>query len=155
MTDLQSLIERVEKLTGPDREVDAELCLAFSYIGWVENPLNLRRSEDHSNLLDYEADEDGDGHLSGCTDCAPELTASVDAALAFAERVLPGWVLGSIVRAYSAGDDPSPYYCVLVAPGSGGVPGDWSGRIEATADTIPLAIILAALRAKKKEAQNG
>ncbi len=58
-----TLIDRLSKLDGPDREVDAEVHAA------TNPPLRVG--------LRF-------GHI-------PAYTASVDAALALAERVLPGW----------------------------------------------------------------
>lgn len=84
---LKELIERVEAATGPDRELDVALCLALSYIAYAASPLNLRPSEDDdAEWLDYELVENG--KMVDCSDEAPELSASVDAALALAERRL-------------------------------------------------------------------
>lgn len=134
---LVELVERVTKATGPDREIDVAICLALSYIGCFPAPLNLRRSDD-AGWLDYEADEDGDGRLVDCTDVAPELTASTDAALALVERKLPGvwWIMSK--GKLSEGE--ALFACQLLFGA------DESLAIE-DADTLPLAIILALLRA--------
>ena len=80
-----------------------------------------------------------------------EYTGSIDAALALVERKLaPTWTFGSLTRGYSAGDDPSPYYCVLVGQNYGGVPGDWSKRVEAVGETAPTSILLALLDALRQ-----
>jgi hypothetical protein len=66
MTDLRELRERIGKLTGPDREVDQDLYC----------DLGLASKDADGILLAYHA---------------PQYTASLDAALALVERVLPGF----------------------------------------------------------------
>lgn len=61
MPDLSSLLTRLEGAEGPDREVDFDLCAALQEKGAL-----------------------------GIIAHVPKLTASLDAALALAERVLPG-----------------------------------------------------------------
>ena len=72
MADLTALIERLEKADGPSRELDAAVC---RYL--VGSPA------DHWYGLHGDFITDG---------LAPAITASIDAAVALAERVLPGWV---------------------------------------------------------------
>ena len=98
--DIASLLERVEKATKADRDLDRDLCLGLSYSGYVDAPLNLRRAED--DWLDYECVEDG--HTVQCSDTPPELTASIDAALALVERMLPGWKWGVASVAVKTGE---------------------------------------------------
>ncbi|KAB2680372.1 hypothetical protein [Brucella pseudintermedia] len=84
MTDL---ITRLSKLDAPDREVDAEICIALQYVT-QKGATNIRRDTDEEfkdEWLDFEVD----GEL--WTEKTPKLTASVDATIALAERVLPGW----------------------------------------------------------------
>lgn len=66
MTDLSELIERVEKATGPDRELDAAIAAHFD--------------------LPY-----GPRPVGGSEWLSAHFTASVDAALELVERELPGW----------------------------------------------------------------
>ena len=61
MTTLTSLRERVEKATGPDREIDVEIFFELDWTG------------------------QGDART------APEYTSSIDAVVALIERELPGW----------------------------------------------------------------
>lgn len=93
LTKLKELRDQVRGLTGPDREVDARLCVTFQYMPAYDGvPLNLRCAVDQGLgigpiWLDYDVDEDG--RVVGCTDTAPVLTGSTDAAFAFSEKVLP------------------------------------------------------------------
>ncbi|MCX2699353.1 hypothetical protein [Ochrobactrum chromiisoli] len=84
-----TLIDRLSKLDGPDREVDAEICILFQYGGKnSEGALNVRTDPEWGDDDDLLYELDGDP----CCAQIPKLTASVDAALALAERVLPGWI---------------------------------------------------------------
>ncbi|MCX2696668.1 hypothetical protein [Ochrobactrum chromiisoli] len=80
-----TLIDRLSKLDGPDREVDAEICILFQYGGKnSEGATNVRIDPDwcDDDLL-FEIDGDP------CCNPIPEVTASIDACIALAERVLP------------------------------------------------------------------
>jgi hypothetical protein len=68
MTALQELIDRVKAATGPDRELDHAIGVFFELSG---------------------ADKHDGPHLRRIWR-GPRLAASLDAALAFVERVLPG-----------------------------------------------------------------
>lgn len=71
---IPELIEKLEKATGPDRELDADIAITLKLIAerewWSVN------------------------YLSG--DMIPAYTASIDAAVQLCERVLPGWVIDFI-----------------------------------------------------------
>lgn len=77
------------------------------------------------------------------TDGCPFYTSSTDAALALVERVLPGWALEMTAWPKVGAD------VTLLEVGPDGW--RWSGmaRTGAEAPTLPLAIILATLRALK------
>ena len=75
MTDLPSLIVRVERLEGPDREVDLEIARAL-----VPDVIVLRLRRDP---LTAGRSSDTEEHTFW------EYTASLDAVVALAERVLP------------------------------------------------------------------
>lgn len=85
MSDLSSLISRVEKATGPDRTIDVDV-------------MNLLcpRSKDEARLVLgklLEAKWGGVGEIANKTTYfveAPRLTTSIDAAVSLAERVIPG-----------------------------------------------------------------
>jgi hypothetical protein len=96
MTDLESLLARVEAAEGPDREIDALICAALHVLpaGEVCPPVAA------DTAVEWRAFEDGwvrlyatnghvrDQHFLGRH--ADPFTASLDAALALCERVLPG-----------------------------------------------------------------
>lgn len=87
MTDLTSLIERLEKAEWPDGQLDAEILEATGGCAHRET--------------EYYCVEDGNSVDSGftCKRCHKDTygqrvepyTSSIDAAVALAERVLPGW----------------------------------------------------------------
>jgi hypothetical protein len=85
--ELSGLVERVRGLKGPDREVNAAICIALQYGG--------PNSEDATNVRTDPDWDDGDLVFEiGNEDCCnpiPDLTGSADAALALVERVQPGW----------------------------------------------------------------
>lgn len=125
MTDLQTLLSRVEKATGPDRELDAliDITLFGGEMIWKQAnytmemyPVSRRASANHVGGLAIE-------HV-------PLVTASVDAALAFAERVLPGCHI-----------DMSTDNCAFVRIE------DWDVGEAWNMPTLPIAIILAVLTA--------
>lgn len=73
-----TLIDRLSKLDGPDREVDAEIDRAFGLnvdVGALTGPWTDYPKPDHYRETS-------------------RYTASVDAAIALAERVLPGVLWG-------------------------------------------------------------
>lgn len=89
--DIDALIERLEKATGPDRELDAAICIGLQYGGAnSEGATNVRTDpewgDDNDLLFEIGTEE--------CCNPIPCLTASVDAALALCERMLPGWRWG-------------------------------------------------------------
>lgn len=104
---LQSILDRVREATGPDRELDEALMNAF-------DPGAIRHS---SVNLAY--------------------TASIDAALALADRVLPArWE----VAMGTCGEEDIPWACVTE-------PDEPCRDFSASALDIPLAILAATLSA--------
>jgi hypothetical protein len=92
MSDLDALLERLEKATGPDREIDAAIYdalareagrVAFKVKNWSTLP-GSRLSRYHDGWLIGKASDDE------YADDLPLYTASIDAAFALVERVLPG-----------------------------------------------------------------
>lgn len=118
---VDDLIRRVEAATGPDRELDARIKYAVhaglrsfgSLDAWLSTDTSRKRS------------------------CVPEYTASIDAALALVERVLPGcqWIIG---RQTAGASDAK------IGSQSG-----WSKQPWTHAATPPLAILAALLRATR------
>lgn len=98
MTDLVALLARVEGATGPDREIDAEVCAAFRYMPGVELPGLAEGWEwlweagwilgdgPSVKAIPVRAGKRG---ISGSTRKPQHVTASIDAAVALAEQVLP------------------------------------------------------------------
>lgn len=140
MTDLKALLERVEAATGPDDDLDAEVWLAI--VPGASRKNLLADWPDEEPLWEYHDAERNTLFRAGLV---PSLTASIDAALALVERVLPG-AYGS-VRFGSA-----PLGAIII----------WDERAETAAGnvmitsqsatgeaaTAPLAIVTALLNAK-------
>lgn len=82
-SDLQALLSRLEAAQGADRELDAALWLVFTP-GATRRTLHVPHWK-----KPYEIDETRDA--TGRLIVVPAVTASIDAALALVERVLPGW----------------------------------------------------------------
>lgn len=82
MTDL---ITRLSKLDAPDREVDALIEVAVRRIEAAQSGL----AEEH--WANWQASPDGTVYDPHTRYSSKPFTASVDAAIALAERVLPGW----------------------------------------------------------------
>lgn len=122
---LSDLLERVRGATGPSRELDADLYRA----------------------LGYEVRQSGDGFWtwsqSGGSDLRilPKFTASLDAALALVERVLPGWE-------WSVGSDQGCAIATVWTPHAGVDDLDVGGPTPALAI---LAALLSALLAQASE----
>jgi hypothetical protein len=118
---LKELLERVEKATGPDRDIDfdlAELLDEFAFVptfgmagNWYKRPVQY-----------------------GLTTDVPAYTASIDAAVALVGKVLPGWswVVGR-------NDTDSEHMCIM-----GDSP---QNEFESEGSSPPLAILAAMLRA--------
>ena len=125
-----NLITRLSKLDAPDREVDAEICILFQYGGHnSEGATNVRTDPDWDGDLLFEIGNED------CCNPIPKLTASVDAAIALAERVFPKY--GRFVRSDMHGHHAGIFtpYTMTVTEGSGATPA--------------IALLIALLRAKE------
>ncbi len=132
LTTLQSLRDRVANATGHDRDIDAALCEAFClYPAGTERVMNTDGASTAwaGNAIWWEA---------------LPLTSSIDAALAWVERVLPNST-GNMIS-WQQRDVGKPRWCgywVKIVPD-----GERSGGArEAYAPSIALAIILSGLDA--------
>ncbi len=94
MTDLSTLISRLEEATGADREIDAAVFVALNKPEQYPDDLRYYRlphpSMDHMDMCapgTYWLKQRSGASLR----TSPKLTESLDAVLSLAERVLPGW----------------------------------------------------------------
>lgn len=131
--ELKELIERVKAATGPDRELDSDL--GFT-LGW------------YANGYEFYAWAEADGTFVESVNPKP-FTASIDAALALTQRVLPGWTLARLSQ-----DDHKLWYVELRQGHATSY-----GRVVIAPSTIhglplPLAIILALLTALDQKEEN-
>lgn len=138
MTDLTALIAKLEAASGPDRELDAEIAATFHYVSnmpdWV-NDWSGRWEAVKSGRV-YLIEDSGNRGPNFISD---SFTDSIDAAVALAERVLPGWewhrLLGREMEVYR--------------PGSGA---DEEEQFFSSYHPSPaIAIVIAILRAKQAE----
>ncbi|PZU22454.1 MAG: hypothetical protein DI589_11200 [Shinella sp.] len=135
MTDLTTLIAKLEAATGPDRELDVAISCA------IDGRVLEKRGNDRKEWLylpgtnNWRQDPGSYGQF-----LSPRFTASIDTAVALAERVLPGWDWG----AHSFGEDG--------AQGKVWKHG-WHDDTAIYADhTSPsIALLIAILRAKQAE----
>lgn len=124
------LIARLEAVEVGSMELDAAICITLGYVGNNQgySPLNVRISDGDDEWLDYEL-----GPVP-YTAPIPDVSQSLDAALALAERVLPG------CRCIAERDhDGSGWACVRVSEGA--------DRFMADAKTTALALCISILKA--------
>ena len=150
MTDLTALLERVRAATGADREIDAAL-MAQSYaqeerhIGAVMEYSD--GSEERVKDLVW-VDPKTDKWVSTA---AHSYTASIDAALALIERMLPGWVVDDLSQnSRLAGD---PWGCQLGLYHGTNPSKNMQALSGHDFPTAPLAILAATLSALIAQAQ--
>lgn len=90
MTDLTTLIARLEAATAPDRELDAEIAATFHYVhnmpDWVNNWSGKWEAAKSGRV--YLMEDSGN---RGPNFISVSFTESIDVAVALAARVLPGW----------------------------------------------------------------
>jgi len=147
MTDLAGLIERLEGATGKDPELDADLRWALdrqrAERAYWNGALGMPRAlPEHAKLA-------GLGRISVIS-AFPSLTASLDAALAFVERVLPGWRVS-----IDSDQDRGPMWRAAVKPCGSHYTAKPTGWIYAMQATAPLAILIAALKALQEREGEG
>lgn len=153
MADLAELLARVKAATGPDRELDA--------LVWASTLPSDGIGLDGYGLPDgshfeHEADEDGSVSQYVILDgkshkrarrSAPDFTASIDAALALVERMLPGtcWLMA---KGRTRPDEPL-YGIQLIQEGADDAIAD-----EAEHECVELAILAALLTALIHQAEH-
>ena len=160
--DLQALIERVEKATGPDRDLDAAVFVAVTGAATWSYDDNC-----HIDALIKSGAYRGDKQLHPDYDPnprvtwryrigdaeygeVPSLSASIDAALALLERVLPGWKV--MIHAGGMWGEVMPGASIsepgFAALSRKGLPYRLG---KANAPSLPLAIIAATIRAMQSQ----
>jgi len=139
MSQLEELLERIRAAKGADREIDGDIAAAFEIA-----PSHLPRVTDVGRSwlwADFVPPDDWE------TWEAPAFTASIDAALALVERVLPGWRLtlrqmSSQWRATMMDAGCSPGMTLML--------GFSTAEFAPTAPLAILAALLSALIAQRK-----
>lgn len=121
------LITSLSKLAAPDREVDAQIYILFNI------PAERAGRIDYSNGMVGWWPKDGP-YVSAVT--VPAYTASVDAAIALAERLFPG----------TEYEFTNLYNIVRVTIEMNGEYGGFHGE---HVNSLPIAICIALLRAKE------
>lgn len=132
MTEIGELLERVKAATGPDRKLDRAIGLSVG---------GLKSVEEFGMAGNWwERFTEG-----GLTVGLPPYTASIDAALALVERVLPGWVVSDLSQnSRHAGD---PWGCELALYFGSEPSKNRSAFSGWDFPTAPLAILTALLSA--------
>jgi hypothetical protein len=141
--DVEGLIERLEKATGPDRELDAMLyVIVVQERQWREDGMIIYAQKSPRDLWRVGYIDPGEhsrnfsfSELSVAT-MVPTYTSSIDAALALTERL--GIAFDAIL-------DDALSDVVEQALERADVGGDANPKLSA----LPLAILLATLRAKR------
>lgn len=128
--DLMKLAERVEAATGPDRELDAMIAVAVAFVAVGSNPPSARAlHKDHGGNNSY---EDIGKHWPRL----PAYTASLDTAITLVPDI-DEW--RPLLDATDSGE--SNFYAELF-------PGDDRPTAKGHAQSLPLALCAAALRAR-------
>ncbi|MAN77825.1 MAG: hypothetical protein CML24_11680 [Rhizobiales bacterium] len=141
---LEALLERVEKATGPNYNLEVEIAYVTGF--WPEDRIErVVRSENGAFTVWFSND-------GPSLPLPPNSTASIDAALALVERVLPGWTHGH--QKFPDGEVfNSGGYQFFVAEDDADLD---SGYASGEAPTLPLAVLAAMLKALiAQEAANG
>jgi hypothetical protein len=89
---IADLIERLEKATGPDRELDREIGITID--GWLPGQSSTMITPNgpvsYAGLIYVPSDKTHYADHPGSM--YPSFTESVDTAIGLCERVLPGWI---------------------------------------------------------------
>lgn len=85
---MQNLIDRLSELEAPDREVDAQIYIHFIEPTWHTSPKDPGAVAANKKAFWPEGKI---RYFTSTSRTAPLYTGSLDAAIALAARVLPGW----------------------------------------------------------------
>lgn len=149
MTDFIELARHCEEATGPDRELDADICIAIGYAG-----ANSAGAENIRLDPDWEGDLLFELNGEDCCNPIPPLTASLDAAMTL---VPEGWSVKLYLHpgehyaeVYRLGDVIETAKGITRPFAPGGAPQEGGPSVSG-----PLALTAAALRARSLAEQGG
>lgn len=137
MTDIKALVERLEAADGPDRELDLAIRNRFGdFLPFSALEADYVSVLDGKPVVAARATYPPDGSAL----YLPRYTASIDAAVAFAERVLPGcyWRIEKMTPARAISSPGSAFWATCGSAGE---------QESAYAKTAPFALLIATLRA--------
>lgn len=138
---IADLITKLESATGPSRELDGE----------IHNGLHgtqyLRSTASVTGFFTSETD-------NGCPS-VDHYTASIDAAVALVERVLPGWhwTISNNNRRFTDQEWKGPWASISSDEFNNDISGHDDDYFDAFAPTPALALVIAALRALSPKEQ--
>ena len=132
MTDYEDLIQRLEKAEGPDRELDAQI---YASIGAVA-----------SEVVDPIIGTEIVWIFNGSIGHPPKFSASLDAAVGL---VPEGWVLDHL------GDDAAGTPAYMRFMGAQATVSNGKQFGEGMAPTRPIALCIAALKARAQASEEG
>jgi hypothetical protein len=145
---IRDLIGRVEKASGPDREIDARVALLCGEIELRQTNqghyFSLRRSDESYSFASGCGDKDlAIKVLASCSASLLSYTADLNAVIALIERKLRGSL-------WCVGDMEDGTFARIITPNKRG---DYVGQQEhfATSEPPALALLLAFLRALSQE----
>lgn len=157
MTDLASLIERLERATGPDRELDLTIQVAIYPDGDIAKLMQFRRGLDgkigmawdiwgNSGSVVFEKrDAHGNCYFNGGYPL-PNYTSSIDAAMTL---VPDGCSI--VLNIFDVATKPERIHTARVHISSFRVRGEWSPGVLADSATPAIALCIAALRARPRK----
>lgn len=131
---LTDLIEALQKATGPDREIDRDIADTLG-LGPDES---WERPKHQRGIINMDVGNWSKGNISRSS---PRYTSSVDAAIALAERVLPG---RSVMMGWRQSSETRPWARVGLWPDP-----DATGATPAIALCVATLRALSALQAKE------
>ena len=143
------LLTRLRALTGPDSDIDAEIAMVV--LGFTRRNVMEDWPDEDPIYKYYDPHTRREGNENVMVN---RFTASVDAALALVERVLPGWRIENLCE-WEARPlrKRGPWMCDLVGPG------DFFSRLNGKCGNAPtpaLALCIALFEAlQAKEADHG
>lgn len=150
MASVKELLEMVKAASGPDREIDLALTNAFDRheSGYLWRWGGQAVAPGSKDIAVLDAPDEDMIHLIGDNRSViipPKRTASIDAALALTERLLPGWTIAHLTQ-----QDDKTWFCELregFLTSYNRVAMSETGYGKNRPKTLPLAILQALLSA--------